>query len=91
MYKSELQRATYEIDDEIDGMPVRGTYTVDGKRGVEEINASALDSNGAIEGTLVVNSSGFIAITTMPGADPAEVNTVLLGVLGKIKTEIAER
>jgi hypothetical protein len=88
MYTSNLQTARYNVEDAAGGMTVAGTYSVRGDGSLDEVNINAIGEGGAAKGALIVNSDGYTSVTTMPGGDPAEIGSILLDTLGKIRAEL---
>ena len=88
MYTSNLQTARYNVEDAAGGMTVTGTYSVRGDRSLDEVNINAIGEGGAAKGALIVNSDGYTSVTTMPGGDPAEIGSILLDTLARIREEV---
>ena len=91
MYKSELKKSDYNVNDQVGDMNITGTYTTKGEGNLDEVNINALGKDGAAAGVLVLNPDGYTAVTTMPGGDPETVGKALLGTLAKIREELAAR
>ena len=75
MYTSNLQTAKYNVEDAAGGMTVTGTYSVRGDRSLDEVNINAIGEAGAAKGAL-------------PGGDPAEIGSILLDTLARIREEV---
>ena len=88
MYTSNLQTARYNVEDAAGGMTVTGTYSVRGDRSLDEVNINAIGEGGAAKGALIVNSDGYTSVPTMPGGDPAEIGSILLDTLARIREEV---
>ena len=88
MYTSNLQTARYNVEDAAGGMTVAGTYSVRGDRSLDEVNINAIGEGGAAKGALIVNSDGYTSVTNMPGGDPAEIGSILLDTLARIREEV---